>query len=64
MESSAVASVGYDQALGVLELEFASGEVYRYFGVSAAVHAALMQAPSKGAFINRQVRTGYAFARL
>lgn len=63
MESSAVASVGYDEALGVLELEFSSGAVYRYFGVPAAVHGALMQAPSKGAFITKRIRTTYVFAR-
>ena len=64
MESSSVASVGYDAALAVLELEFRSGGVYRYFAVPAAVHEALMRSQSKGAFVSRLVRDVYPFARV
>ena len=51
-----MSSVGYDDALATLEIEFRNGGVYRYFAVPAAVHAALMQSASKGAFVSRLVR--------
>ncbi len=64
VESSSVASVGYDDAVAVLEIEFRGGGVYRYFAVPEAVHAALMRSQSKGAFVNRLVRGAYPFARV
>lgn len=64
VESSSVASVGFDEALSAMDVEFSGGAVYRYFAVPAAVHAALMHASSKGAFFNRHVRAKYPFARV
>lgn len=64
VESSSVASVGYDAEVAVLELEFRNGGVYRYFAVPASVHEALMLSESKGAFVSRFVRDVYPFARL
>ena len=57
--SSAVASVGYDPARQVLEIEFRSGNVYQYFSVPPEVHDALMRAPSKGRFVNASIRDAY-----
>jgi hypothetical protein len=64
VSSSSIASVGYEAGLATLEVEFASGAVYRYFAVPAAVHVQLMSAPSKGAFLNRFVRDVFPFARV
>jgi len=64
VESSSVASVGFDGALAVLELEFRNGSVYRYFAVPAAVYEGLMDAASKGVYVNRFVRGVYPFARV
>ncbi len=63
VESSSVTSVGFDASLSAMEIEFAGGAVYRYFAVPAAVHAALMDASSKGVFFNLHVRAKYPFAR-
>ena len=41
MSSEAIASVGYDRATNVLELELAEGEVYRYYAVPRRVHQEL-----------------------
>lgn len=62
--SSSIASVGYEAEPATLEVEFASGAVYRYFAVPAAVHVQLMSAASKGAFLNRFVRDLFPFARV
>lgn len=56
VESTSVASVGYDERGHVLEIEFRGGRVYRYRDVPAAVHRLLLKAPSIGEFVNRIVK--------
>ena len=63
VDSSAIASVGYDESSSVLEVEFSSGAVYDYFRVPKRVYRDLLKAPSKGSFISRRVRDRYRFAR-
>lgn len=52
-------SVGYDAATSELEIEFAGGDVYRYSMVPASVHQALLDSPSKGAFLGRKIIPRY-----
>jgi hypothetical protein len=61
VESSTLATVGYDDDREPLQLEFLSGEVYQYFDVPAALHRALLSAPSKGSYFNRAIRGRFAF---
>src|SRR5260221_8025519 len=56
VESTTLATVAYDKARGLLQLEFRSRAIYQYFGVAAAVHEALLCAPSKGSYFNRFIR--------
>ena len=56
VDSSNLASVGYDQESGTLEIEFHSGRVYRYTGVPRYLYEGLMQAPSKGRFFNSEIK--------
>ena len=58
VESTTLAAIGYDDALGILQLEFGSRAIYQYFGVPATVHEGLRNAPSKGSYFNRCIR-GY-----
>jgi hypothetical protein len=65
VESSALASVGYDARTRVLEIEFTSGSVYRYSPVPAEVHDALMAAESHGGYFTENVRNeGYDCVRV
>jgi hypothetical protein len=64
VESRAIASVGYDPAGNVLELEFVEGDVYQYFLVPASVHRELMAADSLGNFFRLNVRDRYEYRRL
>lgn len=49
VESSNLASVGFDDKTKVLEIEFKGGGVFQYTGSSAEQHYKdLMAAPSKG----------------
>lgn len=53
MDSSCVASIGYDSIKRELEIEFLeNGEVYRYIDVPPEEHAAFMAANSKGSYLN------------
>jgi hypothetical protein len=54
VDSSSIASIGYQPVKRELEVEFlASGDVYRYFGVSPQEYAAFMAATSKGTYLNQ-----------
>lgn len=62
--STSLASVGYDPAASVLEVEFRSGAIYRYLAVPARIHRELMSAESKGRYFSQQIRGRYRFQRI
>lgn len=54
MDSETIASIGYEPGRCELDLEFCeSGDIYRYFQVSAEEHIEFMAAESKGGYLNR-----------
>jgi hypothetical protein len=63
VESTTLASVAYDDARGVLQLEFRSRAIYRYFGVPAVVCEGLLSASSKGRYFNRIIRGRFPYAQ-
>jgi hypothetical protein len=64
VESITLATVAYDEASELLQLEFRSRAIYQYFGVPLAVHAALLGAQSKGSYFNRVIRGGFRYCRV
>jgi hypothetical protein len=64
VDSSSLASVGYDAATRTLEVEFRSGWIYRYHEVGADMFERLMKAESKGRFMNAYIRSAYRFTRV
>ena len=62
--STTLATVAYDGIRNLLQLEFRSGAVYHYLGVPAAVHEALLGAPSKGSYFNQAIRGRYPYVRV
>lgn len=64
VESSSLASVGYEVETRTLEVEFRNGGVYRYLGVPASVHGELMDAESRGAFLNIRIKPHFPCVRL
>ena len=62
--SSNIRSVGYDQPSAVLEVEFTSGDVYRYFDVPEHLYHELMSASSKGQFLNDNIKYGYRYQKV
>ena len=59
VESSSLASTGFEAEHNILEVEFRNGLVYEYFGVPQSVYQALLKATSKGAFMHRFIRDRY-----
>jgi len=64
MESTMLASAGYDAGQAVLDLEFCDGDIYRYSSVPATVFNQLLAADSKGSFFNRNIRNCFRYTRL
>ena len=62
VESTIVASVAYDASHERLQIEFRDRTVYRYFGVPAEVHDALMRAHSKGRCFNSLIRGRFDYS--
>ncbi len=59
VESSALASVGYSRQQQILEVEFLRGAVYRYLDVPESVFREMLEAPSKTAYYNTNIRGHY-----
>jgi hypothetical protein len=62
--SSVIMSAGYDSERSVLEIEFRRGDVYEYFLVPESVFRALLAAPSKGRFLQREINRTYRSVRV
>jgi hypothetical protein len=63
--SSNLASVGYESSTGTLEVEFHSGAIYQYAGVPESAYNGLMNAASKGRYLDRSVKkVGYPAVRV
>jgi hypothetical protein len=62
--SSNIASIGYDVASQILEVEFLSGSIYQYYGVPQNMYEQLMQAGSKGRFLNTYIKNAYGYSRV
>src|SRR5258707_14369021 len=63
VDSSSIEAIGYDADAGELHVRFLSGASYIYRGVPAHIFDALMQSPSKGSFINREIKGVYQYTK-
>lgn len=65
LDSSSISSVTYDPESGLLQLVFRrTGHIYHYFDVPRSSYRALMDADSKGAFINQVLKPSFDYARV
>jgi hypothetical protein len=64
MASSSIAAAGYDRDLHALRLRYIGGGTYDYWDVPARVFQALLDAPSKGQFVNWHIKPRYRYTRL
>lgn len=65
VDSTSLASVGYDPARAILEVQFRdSGEVYAYLDVPEATYRALLAAESLGRYLNYEIKGRYEYVRM
>jgi hypothetical protein len=64
VQSSELRWVGYEESTSLLEVEFHSGEIYRYFDVSAWLVLKLLEAKSIGQFFNARIRSKFKFEKV
>jgi hypothetical protein len=64
VDSSNIASIGYDPAAQIVEVEFLNGGVYQYFNVPEHEHANLMAASSHGTYLNAHIKGTYPYQKV
>jgi hypothetical protein len=64
VNASTIRSVGYDAGRQTLEVEFTSGSIVEYSGVSPEVHRRFMGAPSPGSFFQDQIEENFPGRRI
>lgn len=64
VDSSNLASVGYDEKNRILEIEFIHGGVYQYFDVPNDDYEALMNASSLGSYFYHNIRDNYEYEKI
>jgi hypothetical protein len=55
VSASNIRAVGYDAGKQLLEIEFSSGSIVQYSGVSPEVHRRFISSPSPGSFYQDQI---------
>lgn len=62
--STSIAAGGYDGGGRRLRLQYIGGDSYDYLDVPSSVFQGLLDAPSKGRFVNWQVKPYYPYERV
>ena len=61
VESSTIATVGYDEEQRIMEIVFSDGRVYHYLEVPPERALSLLRAESKGRFLNREIKPHFGY---
>lgn len=64
VSSSNVDSVGYNDEQQILYVRFLNGSLYIYKGVSMYEYDGLLNAPSVGSYLHRNIRNAYPYERI
>ena len=64
VNSSNIATIGYDVDSETLEIEFIRGGVYQYFDVPAQIYEDIMSADSAGQYLNAHVKGVYRYSKI
>lgn len=59
VDSTNVEAVGYDEESRELHVQFRNGKVYIYADVPEETHRELLNADSKGSYLNREIKPNY-----
>lgn len=61
VQSSSIATVGYDEEQQVLEIVFTDGRVYHFLEVPPERVLSLLRAESKGRFLNTEIKPDFGY---
>lgn len=64
VSSSNVESVGYDGSSETLYVRFLNGSIYTYLNVPLVVFEQLLNSPSIGSFMHRNIKNVYPYNRI
>lgn len=64
VNSSNLASVGYNPATKILEIGFQDGSIWQYSAVPLEVHEELIAADSQGTYLATHVKGNYPFNKI
>ncbi len=64
VKSSNIKSVGFDQINFILEIEFHSGGIYRYFQVPTSEYQGLIFTSSVGTYFDHHIKDKYRFEKI
>jgi len=64
VQSGNIRSVGYDAASSTLEIEFKSRSIYQYLNVPESEFENLMNATSKGRYLNQNIKDCYRYIQV
>ncbi len=64
MPSSVVAYMQYNPEASTLRIIYTSGSIYDYKKVPPEVYEEMKNAPSKGAFLNKRIKTKYSYKKI
>ncbi len=62
VESSTIDSIGFDN--DTLYVKFNNGRTYTYLNVSKEVFTEMLNAPSKGIYLNQKIKSNYEFKKI
>ncbi len=64
VESSNIASIAYNKDTATLEVSFKNGTLYAYSSVPESRYHAMLVAPSKGKFLNSEIKPRHSAKRI
>ncbi|NYT74957.1 KTSC domain-containing protein [Halomonas sp. QX-2] len=64
VESSNIASIGYDADSETLEIEFLNGSVYQYYNIPENIYDGIMSAASHGGYLASNIKGQYSYSKV
>ena len=64
VQSSNIASIGYDVYSSTLEIEFNNNSIYQYFDVPQHIYHELMNADSHGQYLAQNIKGVYRYSKV
>ncbi len=61
VDSSNIEAIGYDSDQRDLYVQFHGGRIYVYADVPEQIYQELLQADSKGSYLNRELKPNYSY---